>query len=92
MGGIILAGLFGLVMALFVIAVLIVFILQIAGTVINFLFWVGIIWMGGVAALIGLYLLWKLSKRAWRDGSEMRRWFKKNKEIKNRMKHQATHR
>lgn len=91
MTGIILAGLFGAIMALFIIGIIAAFIISAIGVLLSFLAHVVFIFFFGVLATIGIVVLWILLKWAWRDGRELRVFFKKNKEIENRMKRQAMH-
>jgi len=77
------------VVALVIIWFLVETFIALAGTVFGWIFRIGILSLQLIVIIVATVIIWKLVKRGWKEFQEIRRWMKKNKEIKERMKQQA---
>jgi len=80
---------FGVAVAIFIVAALIYAVFLLIGIVLGFVFQAILFILAVIAGIVGLVIVWHLSKKLWKEIKEFRRYLKKNKEIKNRMKAKA---
>jgi len=91
--GIIFALFFGAGVVLIFIVAVIIALIQLLGTLLssafNLLITVGMFSLMVIIGIVGAIIIWKLLKRGFKEVKEIRAYFKKNKEIEERMRSQA---